>query len=119
MGFLAPGDDDFGIAVEQRLITERHGAQAAAAELVNAPCRAFHRNAGGDRGLAGRVLALCRGQDLTHHDFRDAARLDARPLQRSLDGDGAEVVGRGGGECAVEAADRGAGGADADDFVGH
>ena len=30
---------------------------------------------------------------------------------------GAEVVGRQGGECAVEAADRGAGGADDDDIV--
>ena len=116
-GFLAAGDDDFGIAVEQRLIAERHRAQAASAELVDAPGRAFHRNAGGDRGLAGRVLALRRGQDLAHDDFGDAARLDAGPLQRGLDGDGAEIVGRRGGESAVETADRGAGGADDDDFI--
>ena len=77
-GFLAAGDDDFGIAVEQRLIAERDRAQAGAAELVDAPGRAFHRDAGGDRGLAGRVLALRRGQDLAHDDFGDAAGLDAR-----------------------------------------
>src|SRR4029078_5379508 len=111
-GFLAAGDDDFGIAVEQRLIAERDGAQAGTAELVDAPGRAFHRNAGGDRGLAGRVLTLRRGQYLPHDDFGNAAGLDAAPLQCCLDGDGAEVVGRGGGERAVETADRGAGGAD-------
>ena len=92
-GFLAAGDDDFGIAVEQRLIAERDRAQARAAELVDAPGRALHRDAGGDRGLAGRVLALRRGQDLAHDDFGDAARLDAAALQRCLDGDGAEIVG--------------------------
>src|SRR5206468_9214261 len=118
-GFLAAGDHDFRIAVEQRLIAERYRAQAAAAKLVDAPGRAFHRNTGSDRGLAGRVLALGRGQDLAHDDFGDAARLNAGPLQRGLDGDGAEVMGRHGGERAVETADRGAGGADDDDIVGH
>ena len=39
------------------------------------------------------------------------------PLQRGLDGDGAEIMGRRGGERAVETADRGAGGADDDDIV--
>src|SRR2546429_273092 len=116
-GFLAAGDHDFGIAVEQRLIAERDRAQAGAAELVDAPGRAFYRNTGGDRGLAGRVLALGCGQNLAHDDFGDAAGLDARALQRGLDGDGAEVMGRGGGERAVETADRGAGGADDDDIV--
>jgi hypothetical protein len=48
------------VAVEDRLIAERDRAQARAAELVDAPGRAFHRDAGGDRGLAGRVLALRR-----------------------------------------------------------
>ena len=116
-GFLAAGDDDFGIAVEQRLIAQRHRAQAASAELVDPPGRAFHRDAGGDRGLAGRVLALRRGQDLAHDDFGDAAGLDAGPLQGGLDGDGAEIVGRRGGERAVETADRGTGGADDDDII--
>src|ERR1700692_1376470 len=116
-GFLAAGDDDFGIAVEQRLVAERDRAQAASAELVDAPGRAFHRDAGGDRGLAGRGLALRRGQDLTHDDLGDAAWLDAGPLQYGLDGDGAEIVGRRSGEGTVEAPDWGAGGADDDDIV--
>ena len=77
-----------------RLIAERDRAQAGAAQLVDAPGRAFHRNAGGDRGLAGRVLALAGGQDLAHDDLGDAAGLDAGALQRGLDGDLAEFVGR-------------------------
>src|SRR5580692_6915490 len=40
-GFLAAGDDDFRIAIEQRLVTQRHRAQARAAQLVDAPGRAF------------------------------------------------------------------------------
>src|SRR6185295_13714337 len=52
-GLLAAGDHYFGIAVEQRLIAQRDRAQAGAAQLVDAPGRAFYRNAGGDRGLAG------------------------------------------------------------------
>ena len=116
-GFLAAGDDDFGIAVEQRLVAQRHGAQAGAAELIDAPGRAFHRDAGGDRGLAGRVLALRRGQDLAHDDLGNTARLNAAALERRLDGNGAEIVGRHGGERTVETSDRGAGGADDDDIV--
>jgi len=52
------------VAVEQRLIAQRHRAQAGAAELIDVPGRALHRNAGGDRGLTGRVLALRGGQNL-------------------------------------------------------
>ena len=71
----------------------------------------------GDRGLAGRVLALSGGQDLAHDDFGDPAGLDATALQRGLDGDRAEIVGGKGRERSVEASDRGAGGADDDDIV--
>ncbi|MGY3536517.1 hypothetical protein ACVIIY_000737 [Bradyrhizobium sp. USDA 4515] len=91
--------------------------RARAAELVDAPGRAFHRDAGRDRGLAGRVLALRGGEDLAHDDFGDLTALDAGTLQRRLDGDGPEVMGRRGGESAVEATDGGAGGADDDDIV--
>jgi oxalate decarboxylase/phosphoglucose isomerase-like protein (cupin superfamily) len=71
----------------------------------------------GDRGLAGGVLALRRGQNLTHNHFGNPRRLDARAFQRGLDGDGAEIVGRQGGKRAVETSDRGAGGTDDDDIV--
>ena len=45
------------------------------------------------------------------------AGLDAGPLQGGLDRDGAEIMGRRGGESAVETADRGTGGADDDDII--
>jgi hypothetical protein len=116
-GFLPAGDHDIGIAVLQRLVAERDRAQAGSAELVDAPGRALHRNTSRDRCLAGGILALRRGQDLAHDDFRNTARLNACALQRGLDGDGPEIVGRKGGKGTVEAADRGAGGADDDDIV--
>ena len=52
-------------------------AQARTADLVEAPGSLLTRNAGGDRGLAGRVLALAGGQDLAHDDFVDFSGLDA------------------------------------------
>jgi len=85
--------------------------------LINAPCRAFHRDPGSDRSLTGRILALRCGQNLTHDNLGHPRRLNARPLERSPDGDGAEFVGRCGGECTVKASDRSAGGADDDDIV--
>jgi hypothetical protein len=116
-GFLAAGDDDFRIAVKQRLIAQRHRAQARTAQLVDAPGWAFHRNAGGDRGLASGVLALRRGQNLTHDHLGNPCRLDTRALQRGLDGDGAEIMGRHGGKRTIKASDGGAGGTDDDDIV--
>ena len=116
-GFLPAGDHDFGVTVKQRLIAQRHRTQTAAAQLVDAPCRAFDRNAGRNRSLSGGVLALRGSEDLAHDDFRNTARLDAGALQRGLDGDGAQIVGRQRRESTVEASDRGAGGADDDDIV--
>ena len=92
--FLAAGDHDVAVAVEDRLIAERDRAQAGAAELVHAPGRALDRDAGGDRGLPGRVLALTGGQDLAHDDLGDLAALDAGALERRLDRDLAQFVGR-------------------------
>ena len=91
--FLAAGDDDLGVAVDDLLIAERDRAQARAAELVDAPGRALDRDAGCDRGLPRRVLALAGGQDLAQDDFRDLAGLDAGALHRRLDRDLAEIMG--------------------------
>jgi hypothetical protein len=63
-GFLAAGDDDVGVAIGDLLQADRDGAQARAADLVQAPGGRLDRNAGGNRGLTGRVLALAGGQHL-------------------------------------------------------
>ena len=92
-GFLAAGDDDLAVAVDDGLVAQRHRAQARAAELVDAPGRSFDRNAGRNRGLAGRILALPGGEDLPHDDFGDAGRLDAGAVERRLDRRFAEFMG--------------------------
>ena len=89
---LAAGDDDGRGARLDLLSAERDGAQARAANLVDAPGRAVDRNAGGDRRLAGRVLALAGRQDLAEDDLGDVARLHAGALDGRLDGDLSELV---------------------------
>ena len=91
---LAAGDDDLAVAAADRLIAERHGAQPRAAELVDAVGGLLDRDAGADRRLARRVLALAGGQDLAQDDLGDLARLDAGALQRLGDRDLAELVRR-------------------------
>ena len=61
---LAADHHDRGVAVADRLPAEGDGAQARAAELVDAKRGLLDRNAGIDRGLARRVLALTGAQDL-------------------------------------------------------
>src|SRR5690348_7424762 len=80
--FLAASDDDLLVAELQRLVAERHGAQARAAELVDAIGRDLIGDAGPDRGLPRRVLALRRRQDLAEHDLRNVARRDIGALHR-------------------------------------
>ncbi len=105
---LSPFDD--------RPIAERDRAQARAAELVDAPGRAFHRDAGAHRGLAGRVLACARAvriwpmmTSLTREPSTPA------PLKRAENSDACRVHGRAVGKSPVEGADRRTGGAYDDD----
>ena len=70
------------------------------------------------RRLPGRVLPLRGGEDLAEDDLVHLGGVDLRALERRLDGDRAEFVGRGVGEGAVERADGGAGRADDDDVLG-
>ena len=91
---LPAGDDDLGIAVADRLIAERHGAQPRAAELVDAVGGRLEGDAGGDRRLPRRVLAFAGGEDLAHDDLRHLLRLDLGAAQRLDDRDLAELVGR-------------------------
>ena len=115
---LTAGDDDVGVAVGDLLQSERNGAQAAAAQLVDAERRLFLRNAGLHRRLAGRILALRGGKNLPEDHFVHFARVDLRRFESALDGDGAELVGGRRAECAVERADGGSLCAGDDDLRG-
>ena len=99
---LAADHHDRGIAVPDRLPAESDRAQARAAQLVDAERSLVDRNAGIDRRLPRRVLALRRGQNLTHDDFVDFLGLDLGTLQRALDRDLAEIVGRHGAKRPIE-----------------
>ncbi len=110
---------DRGVAVADRLPAEGDGAQAGAAELIDAQRGLLDRNARIDRGLAGRVLALTGTQDLAHDDFVDFLGLDLGALQRALDGDLAQIMSRHSAEGAIERADGRARCARDDDFRCH
>ncbi len=103
---LAAGDDDGGGARLDLLGAEGNGAQAGAAHLVDAPGRAIDRDAGGDRRLASRVLALAGREHLAEDDLGDVAGLDAGALDSRLDGDLSELVAGQARQRAVERADR-------------
>ena len=117
--FLPAGDDDFGIAVEHRLVAERNRAQPRAAELVDAPGRTLDGNPSANGCLTGGILSLPGGQDLPQDHLGNLRSFHAGPAQRFLDRDLSQFVGRQGGKRTVERADRGAGRADDDDIVLH
>src|SRR5207249_5511748 len=102
--FLAARDHDLAVAVEDGLIAERDRTQPRAAELIDTPGRALHRDAGPDRRLAGRVLALPRGEDLPQNHLGHLGAGDTRPLERLDDCNFAEVVGWQTAKRAVECA---------------
>jgi hypothetical protein len=115
---LPAGDDDIGIAQHDVLGAQRHGAKARAADLVDAPGRAFLRQACVDMRLTRRVLTLRRGQHLAEDGFGDLRLVHAGALDHRLDDDAAQFMRGGVGEGAEEAADRRACRA-GDDDVGH
>ena len=78
---LAAGDHDRVVAERDVLGAERHGPQARAADLVDAPGGALLRQAGVDVRLAGRVLALAGGQHLAEDRLRDLLGRDAGALE--------------------------------------
>ncbi len=114
--FLSAGDDDAGVAVDDLLQAERDGAQAAAAQLVEAESGLFLGNAGFHRGLTRGILALRGGQNLSENDFVDIGGLDARGFERGFYRRGAQFVRRRIGEGAVERTDGGSLRAGDDDF---
>jgi hypothetical protein len=113
----AAGDDDGAFAGADLLGAEGDGAQAGAADLVDAEGGRLIGDARGAGGLASRVLALAGGEDLAENDLVDVRRIDPGGGDCGLHGGGAEHVGGHGGEGAVEAADRRTHGGDDDDVV--
>ena len=93
--------------------------EARQADLVDRDRRHAPRQAAGDAGGAGRVLAGAGQDDLAHDQVVDLLRLHARLLQRALDGDATELGRREALEAAEEAADRGARTRDDDGRTGH
>ncbi len=75
-------------------MAERDGAQARAADLIEAPGGLFLRDAGLDGGLAGGVLAFAGAEDLAQDDFVDVGGVDLGALQRGGDGRDAEIMRR-------------------------
>ena len=89
-----------------------HGdrSQTRTANLVDSDRGPLDRNAGGDRGLARRILANPSGEHLPENNFIDFARLGLRAKQCFSNDDRTEVMGGNGAEGTVESPDRGPGG---------
>src|SRR5262249_47887772 len=87
--------------------------------LIDTPGRALDRDAGRDRRLPGRVLALPGGEDLPQDHLGHLGAGDPRPLERLADCNLAEVVGRQVSKCAIECPNRGTGRARNDNIVFH
>src|SRR5262249_57700595 len=92
-GFRPAGNDDLGIAIEDRLVAEGDGAQSGAAQLVDAPGRDLDREPRRNRGLACRVLALSGREDLAQDNLGYALGLHPGTLQRRRDRNLSEPVG--------------------------
>src|SRR6266853_788247 len=116
--FLPAGDDDLGIAVADRLVAERHGAQPRTAELIDAVGGDLEGDSGSDGGLPCRVLPFTGGEDLAHDHLRHVLRLDMGAAQRLGDRYLTKLMGRQAREPADEGPNRGPRGARNDD-IGH
>jgi hypothetical protein len=91
--FLTTGDDDGTVSQFDGLGSQGHGTQARAAQLVNAIGGFFDRDAGADGGLAGRVLTLTGGENLSHDYFVDIVRIDIGSPESFYNGDFSKIVG--------------------------
>ena len=91
---LAAGDDDLRRPRLDLLRAERDGARPEPQSWFIAQAGDSTGNAGGDRGLARRVLSRAGRQDLAEDHLRDVPRLDPGTLEGGLDGHLAELVRR-------------------------
>ena len=74
--FLTTGNNDAGIAQLDMLGSQSNSAQARTTDLIDRPGRGFLGEAGVDMGLAGGVLPLCRGQNLTQNGLGNFGFVD-------------------------------------------
>ncbi|MCY1414410.1 hypothetical protein D9M71_298610 [compost metagenome] len=116
--FHAAGDHHAVAAGLEQVMGQHHRFHAGATQLVDGGAAGGARQAGVQRRLAGRALLQAGGQHATHDHFLDVGRLDAGTADGFADGRGAQVYGGNAGQAALQAAHRGAGATDDDDF-GH
>jgi hypothetical protein len=115
----AAGDDDVGALGPQHVVREHHRAHSRSAHLRECHRARRLRQAGAERGLARRCLALPGHQAVAHQHLVDGVAGNAGALDRRLDRDAAELVRGERAEVAEHAADRRARGGDDDDGFGH
>ena len=100
------------------LSRQRHGAQARAADLIDAPSRALLRQPCVDMRLTCRVLTLGGGQHLPQNGLRDFGRVHPGAGHQFFQNGGTKVMGGRIGERSAETAHGGPGGG-CDDDIGH
>ena len=117
--FLAAGDHDVTVSIEDCLITERDRTKTRPAKLVYTPRRRFHGDGRRNRSLPRRVLSLTGRKYLPHDHFADAGTFNARAVERGLDGGFAKFVSRQICKGPIERTYRGTRGAHDDNVVFH
>jgi hypothetical protein len=91
---LTAGDNNSRSAGLDLLRTQRNGTQSRTADLVDAPRWRIHGYARSDGRAPRRPLTLCSREHLTENDFGNIAGLHIGALERGLDGNSAEFMGR-------------------------
>ncbi|CAI2031906.1 Uncharacterised protein [Serratia ficaria] len=74
--FRPAGDHDLRVSHRDGLGAENYRFQSRAADLADGKGAFFNRNSGGNRHLAGNVLAQSGAQDISHNDFIDVLRFN-------------------------------------------
>ncbi len=87
----APREDDVRRTPSNHVRREHDGLQSGAAHLVDGHGADAIRQAGGQRGLAGRVLAQSRGDHVAHDDLLDVGGDQAGAVHRLRDDRTAEL----------------------------
>ena len=116
--FLAASGNDGRIAQLDVLCRQSNRAQARATHLVDAPSRAFFRQARVDMRLTRWVLALACGQNLAENGFGNFLLGNAGTFYDCFKDRGTQVMSCGVGERTSERPDSGTGGG-SDNYICH